>query len=78
MSDTRTSRVWQRRLEQLAKEAMRAQEDLLVGIYEARQERVSQADVAAFIGDRSNSGIKAKEVKGQEIKEKRKRGPRPT
>lgn len=78
MSDARTSRIWQRKLEQLAKQVRRAQEDLLVGIYEARQDRVSQADVAAFIGDRAKSGIKAKEDKGRAIKEKRKRGPKPT
>lgn len=76
MSDLRTSRIWERKLKQLAQQVARAQEDLLVGVYEARQDRVSQADVAAYIGDRSSSGVKAKENKGRAIKEKRKRGPK--
>lgn len=49
----------------------KADEALLVGIYEARQGGVPQADVARAVGDKSGSGIKPKEIKGREIYERR-------
>jgi hypothetical protein len=69
-----TRKTWGSRLEQLAEKAERAQEDLLVGIYEARQAGLSQADVAYSIGGLSPTGIRAKEEKGREILERRKGG----
>ena len=66
---------WVSKLEKLAEEAERAQEDLLVGILQAREAGVSQADVAYGVGGVSPTGIKAKEEKGKAILERR-RGSR--
>ncbi|MFG3718236.1 hypothetical protein ACGF8D_10610 [Streptomyces massasporeus] len=66
--------AWAKKLEALSEAAEKAQEDLLVGIYQAREDGLSQADVAYNIGGVSPTGIKAKEEKGREIYERRKGG----
>jgi hypothetical protein len=66
--------AWAKKLEGLASAKDKAIEDELVGIYEARQDGLSQADVAYMIGGVSPTGIKAKEDKGREIYERRKGG----
>lgn len=69
---------WLKKLTGLADGLDKAQDDLLVGIYQARAAGLSQADVAFMIGDKSSSGIGAKEAKGKAIIEGRKRGPKPS
>lgn len=69
-----TRKVWGSKLEKLAEAAEKAAEDLLVGIYQAREAGLSQADVAYSIGGVSPTGIRAKEEKGREIYERRKGG----
>lgn len=69
------SRFWEDKLRELAKAKRDAMEAELVGIYQARQEGVSQAVVAAAIGHKSGSGIAPKEAKGKAIVERR-RGSR--
>jgi hypothetical protein len=71
-------RAWTQKLRRLSQAAQRAQEDLLVGIHEACEGGLSQADVAASVDALSPSGVKAKAVKGQEIYERRRRGPKPS
>lgn len=69
-----TKKNWGTKLEKLDEAAQRAAEDLLVGIYEARQAGLSQADVAYNVGGISPTGIRAKEEKGKEILDARKGG----
>jgi hypothetical protein len=69
-------RVWSQRLSKLSRAAQRAQDDLLAGIYEARTDGLPQADVASAVDALSPSGVKAKEAKGKEIFERRRRGPK--
>ncbi|NJP50110.1 hypothetical protein HCJ93_08500 [Streptomyces sp. SBST2-5] len=71
-------KAWGSKLETLTEKAQKAREDLLVGIYQARQAGLSQADVAYSIGGVSPTGIKAKEEKGREIYERRKGGSSPS
>ena len=66
-----TKKTWGAKLEKAADAAQRAQEDLLVTIYEARQAGLSQADVAYNVGGIHNTGVKAKEEKGRAILEAR-------
>jgi hypothetical protein len=70
-----TKKSWGAKLEKLAEDAKRAQEDLLVGIYQARQAGLSQADVAYNVGGISPTGVRPKEEKGKAIFEAR-RGKR--
>lgn len=67
-------KAWEKKLGALASAKEKAIEDELVGIYEAREDGLSQADVAYMIGGVSPTGIKAKEDKGREIFERRKGG----
>lgn len=67
-------KAWGRKLEALAEAKVKAVEDELVGIYLARQDGLSQADVAYSVGGVSPTGIRAKEDKGREIFERRKGG----
>jgi len=69
-----TKNAWLKKLTTLADGVDKAQEDLLVAIYKAREDGLSQADVAYMIGDRSSSSIKAKEDKGKAILKARKGG----
>ncbi len=69
-------RAWERKLSALTDDLHRAQEALLVGIYKARQDGLTQADVAYMVDGVAKSGIAAKEAKGKEIFERRKRGPK--
>lgn len=69
--DRRTRNQWGSKLEKLSLAVETAQEELLVGIYEARQAGMSQADVAYNVGGVSPTGIRAKEDKGKEILEAR-------
>ena len=50
-----------------------AEEDWLVLIVQAREAGLSQADVAYMAEGIQPSGVKAKEVKGRAVLEKRKR-----
>lgn len=65
-------RVWETRLKRLAAAAERAADDVLVGIYEARQDGVTQADIAYMIGGASPSIIQPKADKGEKILAERK------
>lgn len=67
-------RLWEDRFERLLKAKQKADEDFLVAIYQARQDELSTSDVAYMIGDRSSSGIGAKEAKGKAILDRRKGG----
>jgi hypothetical protein len=67
-------RSWEDKFKRLTTASQKAQEAVLVAIYEARQDGLSQADVAYMIGDRSPSGVGPKEAKGKEIFERRRRG----
>lgn len=69
-----TKRVWEDRLAKLVAASQAAQDAVLVGIYEARQDGLSQADVAGMVDGVSKSGIAIKEAKGREIFERRRRG----
>ena len=71
-------RAWEDKLGKLCDELREAQEALLVGIYKARQDGLSQADVAYMAEGVSPSGVAAKEAKGREIYERRRRGPKPS
>lgn len=71
-------RAWEAKFKRLTDAAQKAQEAILVGVHEARQDGLSGSDVAYMIGDRSSSGIKAKEEKGRAILERRKRGNQPS
>lgn len=62
-----TKKAWGSKLEKLEELAKRAQEDLLVGIYQSRQAGLSQEDVAYNLESCSASGVKAKEEKGKAI-----------
>jgi hypothetical protein len=53
------------KLSRLTKAATRANEMLLVAIYEAHRDGASYADIAYMIGDKSPSGIQAKVAKGE-------------
>jgi hypothetical protein len=60
------------KLERLKRAAVKAEEDLMVAIYEARQEGLTQRDVAHHIGDgKAGTTIASKEAKGKAIKEAR-------
>lgn len=69
-----TKKNWGAKLEKLELVLKQAQEDLLVGIYEARQAGLSQEDVAYNLENCSASGVKAKEERGRAVAERRKRG----
>lgn len=71
-----TKKAWGKKLEDLSDAVAKATEELLVGIYDAREAGLSQRDVAYHVDKLSPTGVKAKEDKGRAIKEKRKRGPK--
>lgn len=73
-----TRKAWGSKLEKLTEAAQKAQEDLFVGIYQAREAGLSQADIAYAIGGVSPTGIKAKEDKGAAILAQRKGGSGPS
>jgi hypothetical protein len=64
-------RGWEARLGKLADAAQTAAEDVLVGIHEAVEDGLSQADIAYMVGGISPSGVRAKALKGQAIKKAR-------
>lgn len=64
-------RAWERKFTGLTKAAEKAADDLLVAVYEATEDGLSQADIAYMVGDRSQSGIKAKATKGEKILKER-------
>lgn len=66
-------RAWDRKFERLTELVQKATEDILVAVYEATEDGLSQADIAYMVGDRSQSGIKAKATKGEKILAERKR-----
>ena len=55
----------------LVKARQRAEEMLLVAIYEAHQDGASYADIAHMIGDKSRAGTARKGAKGKALAEKR-------
>lgn len=65
-------RAWETRLSKLSEAAQKAAEDVLVGIYEARLDGLTQADIAYMVGGVSPSGIQAKASKGEKILMERK------
>lgn len=65
--------VWAKKLDRLVKASTKGEEDLLVGIHEAMELGLSQADIAYSIGDKSSSSVKRKADKGKKILEGRKR-----
>lgn len=65
--------VWTKRLMALADDARRADEALLIGIHDAVEAGMVQADIAYAIGDKSPTGIKAKADKGAALLEAKKR-----
>lgn len=70
MSMTPAARSARVKLLQRKKAALTAAERaLMVAIYEATRDGLSQADAAYAIGDLSPSTIKAKALKGRAIKE---------
>lgn len=68
-----TKKVWGVKLEGLSDALAKAEEDLLVGIYEAREAGLSQGDVSYHVDKCSPSGVKAKEERGKTIKERRRK-----
>ncbi|MGW2513628.1 hypothetical protein ACWC0A_30390 [Streptomyces scopuliridis] len=66
-------RAWEAKLGKLVQTATKAADDVLVGIYEARQDGLTQADIAYMVGGVSPSGIGAKEAKGEKVQRERKR-----
>lgn len=65
-------RAWERKLGKLTQTAHRAAEDVLVGIYQARQDGLTQADIAYMIGGVSPSVVGPKVAKGEKILAERK------
>lgn len=63
--------AWAKKLRRLVATEKKAAEDVLVGIYEATKDGLSQADVAYMIGDASSSGVRPKADKGQKIAQER-------
>jgi len=64
--------AWGKKLEGLAKAEQRAHEDTLVGIYQASQNEVSNAEIAFRLGFKSASNITQKAAAGKAIVERRK------
>lgn len=62
---------WKQKLGRLSKAAQKAAEDVLVGVYEARQDGLTQADIAYMLGGVSPSGVQAKADKGEKILKER-------
>lgn len=73
----RKKRTWEDKFAKLTRASQAAQDAVLVAIYEARQDGLSQADVAYMVGGVHPTGIKAKEEKGRAIRERR-RGVNPS
>lgn len=65
-------RIWSGKLQRLAAAQLRAQEDLLVAIHEARTAGVTQQVIADSIPGLSATGVAAKARKGEEILRRRK------
>jgi hypothetical protein len=68
----KTRRVWSNRLAKLAEAQLVAQENVLVAIYMARQDGVTQKVIADSIPGLSATGVAAKARKGEEILRRRK------
>lgn len=68
-------RLWQKKANALVDAVEKAEEDILVAIYEMKQEGMSNAAVAGVFGS-SPSGIQAKAAKGEKIVAAR-RGTKP-
>jgi len=68
----KTRRVWANRLAKLAEEQRAAQENVLVAIFMAREDGVTQQVIADSIPGLSASGVAAKARKGAEILRRRK------
>lgn len=77
MSVSRQKRMaWETKFNALVPAAQKAAEDLLVAIYEAKQDDLSYAAIARMNGGVHPTVIPAKVAKGEAIKEQRKRGPK--
>lgn len=66
-------KAWDAKLADLAAAAQKAQEDILVGLYQAREEGLSFADLARGLGFSSASSVPTKVEQGRKILEERKR-----
>lgn len=73
----KTRRLWANRLKKLAAEQQAAQENVLVAIFLARLDGVTQQVIADSIPGVSASGVAAKALKGEEILRARKGESRP-
>lgn len=62
-------RAWEQKFSRLTRTAQRAADDVLVAIHEARQDGLTQADIAYMVDGVSPSGIAAKDSKGEKILE---------
>lgn len=62
-----------RKLRRLVAAEKRSADDVLVGIYEAREAGLTLADIAYMVGGASQSTITAKADKGQKIAQERTR-----
>ncbi|MFK4187243.1 hypothetical protein ACI2L4_25010 [Streptomyces sparsogenes] len=60
-------RAWERTFERLLQAEETAQSNTLAAVYQARQDGLTQADIAYMLGGISPSGIAAKEAKGKKI-----------
>lgn len=60
-------RAWEQQFEQDLEALETAEQNVLVDVFRARQDGLTQADVAYMLGGVSPSGIAAKEAKGKKI-----------
>lgn len=63
--------AWAKKLGRLVAAQESAAKAVLVGVYEAREAGLSQADIAYMIGDASSSTVAAKVDKGAKIAQER-------
>lgn len=65
-------KAWEQKLGRLTRTAQRAADDVLVGMYEARQDGLTQADIAYMVGGVSPSSVQPRADKGEKILMERK------
>lgn len=66
-------KAWEERFADLVPAAQTAAEDVLIGVYRAKKDRLSHAEIARMIGQKSASGIPAMAAKGEAILERRRK-----
>jgi hypothetical protein len=60
-------RAWEDRFAKLGEAKQKVEDDELVAVHKARQDGLTQADIAYMLGGVSPSSIAAKEAKGEQI-----------